>query len=101
MQYMKIEKSMMLKEREYSIKNSDLVIARNNLMIKVKIINGKAFEADKLKTARDSPSFWSLFFLNQFLVSEEGILVIPKIEGQYYWAWKLSKGQVVLIERVS
>jgi hypothetical protein len=70
-------------------------------MIKVKIVEGIALEADRLNETRGFKKIWNKYFLEKYIVVNDENYNIPVLEGNIYWAWCIGNGKVVLLEMVT
>lgn len=79
----------------------------NGLMIRVKIVNGAAIDAEELEIHEEVFPFWDRFikswdriFLDKFQILNAEPETLQALEGLEFWAWLCGNGKVYLMEQI-
>lgn len=77
-------------------------------MIRVKIVDGAAIDAEEMEMQDEIYHFWGKFikswdklFLDKFQIVNAEPDALPALEGLEFWAWLCGNGKVYLMEQVS
>ena len=77
-------------------------------MIRVRIVNGSAIDAEVLKDQENAPPFlrklvslWDQIFMDRFEIIGKHSYDFMVIEGHEYWGWPCGNGRIYLVEHIN